>query len=174
MKEIQTTHIKPGIVSSDEYYTPKEIIEALGHFDLDPASPKNPRWCTADVMFTKEDDGLKKTWTGRVFLNPPYSQPLFGLFMERMAHHGNGIALVVPKLGSKIFREYVFPFCSALYLLQDRIKFYDQDWIQQKSPICQSLLIAYGNKNVKAICDSGLRGQMLLPIDLKEYSEIER
>ena len=43
MKEIQETHQKKGIVSSDEYYTPPHIIEALGHFDLDPATPPNPR-----------------------------------------------------------------------------------------------------------------------------------
>ena len=30
MKEIQETHQKKGVVSSDEYYTPPHIIEALG------------------------------------------------------------------------------------------------------------------------------------------------
>ncbi|MBQ8189311.1 MAG: hypothetical protein IJZ44_05995 [Lachnospiraceae bacterium] len=64
MKEIQYTHQKISIISSDEYYTPKEIIDALGHFDLDPATPVNPRWRTADVMYTKEDDGLSKEWFG--------------------------------------------------------------------------------------------------------------
>lgn len=102
MKEIQETHQKKGVVSSDEYYTPLHIIEALGHFDLDPATPPNPMWRTADVMYTKNDDGLRKEWFGRVFLNPPYSRPLVSQFMEKMAAHGNGIALVVPKLGTKM------------------------------------------------------------------------
>ena len=163
MKEIQDTHQKKGIVSPDEYYTPKEIIEALGRFDLDPATPVNPRWRTADVMYTKEDDGLSKEWFGRVFLNPPYSRPLIEQFMQKMAAHGNGIALVVPKLGTKMFRDVVFPSCTAMYILSERIKFYDVNWVQQKSPICQSMLIAFGEENKEAIRRSGLKGTMLIP-----------
>lgn len=163
MKDIQDTHCKPGIVSSDEYYTPKHIIEALGHFDLDPATPENPRWRTADMMYTKEDDGLKQEWFGRVFLNPPYSRPLVNQFMAKMAAHGNGIALIVPKLGTKMFRDIIYPSCSAIYILSERIKFYDENWVQQKSPICQSMLVAFGEENKKAILNSGLKGLMLVP-----------
>lgn len=163
MKDIQDTHFKPGIVSSDEYYTPKHIIEALGHFDLDPATPEKSRWRTADVMYTKKDDGLKQEWFGRVFLNPPYSRPLVNQFMEKMAAHGNGIALIVPKLGTKMFRDIIYPSCSAIYILSERIKFYDEDWVQQKSPICQSMLVAFGEENKKAILNSGLKGIMLVP-----------
>lgn len=163
MKEIQETHQKIGIVSSDEYYTPPHIIEALGHFDLDPATPKNPKWRTADVMFTKEDDGLSKDWFGRVFLNPPYSKPLVSQFMEKMAKHNNGIALIVPKLGTKLFREVIYPSCSAIYILNERIKFFDENWVQQKSPICQSMLVAFGEENKRAIQESGLKGIMLVP-----------
>lgn len=163
MKEIQDTHQKKGIVSSDEYYTPPHIIEALGHFDLDPATPKNPKWRTADVMFTKEDDGLSKPWFGRVFLNPPYSKSLVTQFMEKMAEHNNGIALIVPKLGTKMFREVIYPSCSAIYILNERIKFFDENWVQQKSPICQSMLVAFGEENKRAIQQSGLKGIMLVP-----------
>lgn len=28
--------------ASDEWYTPREIIEALGEFDLDPCAPMHP------------------------------------------------------------------------------------------------------------------------------------
>lgn len=30
--------------ASDEWYTPREIIEALGEFDLDPCAPMHPLW----------------------------------------------------------------------------------------------------------------------------------
>lgn len=33
--------------STDEWYTPKEIIDALGKFDLDPCAPMRPLWRTA-------------------------------------------------------------------------------------------------------------------------------
>ena len=44
--------------ASDEWYTPREIIEALGEFDLDPCAPMHPLWPTAKIspMF----DGLIK------------------------------------------------------------------------------------------------------------------
>lgn len=58
--------------TTDEWYTPKEIIDALGKFDLDPCAPVNPLWQTAEIMYNKNQDGLTKKWIGRVWLNPPY------------------------------------------------------------------------------------------------------
>ena len=50
--------------ASDEWYTPKEIIDALGAFDLDPCAPMRPLWKTAKRMVNKEEDGLKTQWGG--------------------------------------------------------------------------------------------------------------
>lgn len=80
--------------STDEWYTPKEIIDALGEFDLDPCAPMRPLWRTARVMYNKEQDGLKQKWEGRVWLNPPYSRPTIEHFITRMVEHNNGIALL--------------------------------------------------------------------------------
>jgi len=65
---------------SIEHYTPAEIIKAsqewLGEISLDPASCKiaNER-INAEYYFTKEDDGLSRSWAVKfpckVFLNPP-------------------------------------------------------------------------------------------------------
>ena len=52
--------------STDEWYTPKEIITALGKFDTDPCDPINPLWRTADIMYNKNDDGLSKNWQRRL------------------------------------------------------------------------------------------------------------
>lgn len=62
-----------------EIYTPENIIEAarrtLGTIDLDPASSAaaNER-VRATRFFTKEDDGLSQPWSGRVWLNHPFSR----------------------------------------------------------------------------------------------------
>jgi hypothetical protein len=59
-----------------EWYTPEEIIEAarltMGGIDLDPAScdVANKR-VKATVVYTKEDNGLERYWSGRVWLNFP-------------------------------------------------------------------------------------------------------
>lgn len=162
MLEIQSSHTVPGVISSDEYYTPKEFIDSLGVFDLDPCAPVGHRWRTAVTMFTSEDDGLSREWTGRVWLNPPYSRELFEAFMRKMSLHGNGIALVLPKFGTRVFRDYVFPYADGIFVLKDRIRFYDKDYIRQRKPIATSVLIAYGIENVMSILDSGLEGTMLL------------
>ena len=98
--------------STDEWYTPKEILEALGIFDLDPCAPLTPLWNTAAVMYNKNDDGLSKQWFGRVWLNHPYSRPLINKFVEKMAAHNNGIALLFNRCDSRLFQDCVLSKCS--------------------------------------------------------------
>lgn len=81
--------------TTDEWYTPKEIIESLGEFDLDPCSPVKPLWQTAKVMYNKHDDGLKQKWEGRVWLNPPYSRPLIELFCKKNGRAQQWYSIVV-------------------------------------------------------------------------------
>lgn len=61
---------------TDEWATPKTLTrplsEAVGGFDLDPASGAEDE-PHAENVYTKEDDGLTSEWFGRVFCNPPFS-----------------------------------------------------------------------------------------------------
>ena len=54
------TSFERSAAATDEWYTPKEIIDSLGKFDLDPCAPINPLWQTAKIMYNKSDDGLTK------------------------------------------------------------------------------------------------------------------
>jgi hypothetical protein len=61
---------------SAEHYTPSFIVEAarktLGAIDLDPASCAEANvWIKATKYFTRESDGFKLPWHGRVLLNAP-------------------------------------------------------------------------------------------------------
>lgn len=61
----------------DERYTTRETISwcmeraGVDAFDLDVAACAESHH--AQLYFTKADDGLQRTWAGRVWCNPPYS-----------------------------------------------------------------------------------------------------
>ncbi|PHQ43918.1 hypothetical protein Z052_01910 [Halorubrum sp. C191] len=65
--------------SGDEFGTPTWLVEPLLDaldqelYDLDPASGAEPR-PYAETRYTEEDDGLKQSWFGHVWMNPPYGR----------------------------------------------------------------------------------------------------
>jgi site-specific DNA-methyltransferase (adenine-specific) len=62
------------VAQSVEWRTPRVLFAELeaefGAFDLDPAATRENALCPH--FYTKEQDGLRQPWFGRVFCNPPY------------------------------------------------------------------------------------------------------
>lgn len=156
---MNTSFQQKSVGRTDEWYTPKSIIEALGHFDLDPCSPVNRPFDIADKHITKEEDGLKYDWGGkRVFLNPPYSRPLIDLFMKKMVENNNGIALTFDRCDNRMFQDVIFPNASGILFIKGRIKFLTEDGSENGTPGCGSVLIAFGDENARILKDCAIKG----------------
>lgn len=160
--DFQTVN-KGGKCATTEWYTPPEIISACGVFDLDPATCLTA-WSinkSAKTFFTLTDNGLIQTWEGRIWLNPPYENPVLGQFMKRMAEHNNGIALVYNRCDSAWFQDYVLGVAHSILYLKKRIHFIKPDGTIGNRPGAGSVLIAYNHLNTEALRLSGLDGKLV-------------
>ena len=110
-------------LTSDDYYTPKWIFDALGlHFDLDVASPPGgPPFVPCDRYFTQEDDGLARPWQGRVWMNPPFSKT--EPWVEKWLEHGNGVALL-PLVKNTHWGTLLWASNATVQFPSSEIKFY--------------------------------------------------
>lgn len=117
---------------SDGWYTPTWIIDAarmvFGGIDVDPATCAAAQAIVqAETWYTATEDGLAQPWYGRVWCNPPYSDPL--PWAARMAQSyaaseiESGMMLVncscSPKWAQLLWRE-----SSAVCLLSRRVQFW--------------------------------------------------
>lgn len=151
----------------DEWLTPPGIIDALGgaeSFDLDPCSPINRPWNTAKKHFTIADNGLLRVWKGRVWLNPPYGPPpIVRPWMERMADHGNGIALIFARTETEVFFKTVWRRATAVLFLEGRLHFHHVDGKRAKANAgAPSVLIAYGVTDADILEKCSIRGHRIL------------
>lgn len=144
----------------DEWLTPPEIVKALGAFDLDPCSPVNRPWDTAKRHLTIQDDGLLSTWPpdARIWCNPPYGAQC-SEWMNKMAAHGNGIALTFARTETKMFFESVWSAADGVLFIKGRLKFYHVTGEQGGTAGAPSVLIAYGEVNVVALEKCGIKGK---------------
>lgn len=147
--------------TKDEWLTPPEIIRQLGTFDLDPCAPVNRPWDTAKRHYTIEDDGLSKPWAGRVWLNPPYGRETF-VWLERLADHGQGIALIFARTDTKGFHETIWKRAHAVFFFQGRLKFYHASGEKAGTANAPSVLVSYSAADTMAIMRSGLRGKLVM------------
>jgi ParB family chromosome partitioning protein len=115
-----------------EWYTPPEYIDlarqVLGDIDLDPASCEFAQQTVkARNYYTKEDSGLTKPWHGRIWLNPPFSQPLMTQFVDKLLTERNARRV------------------KAAILLSHN--YTDTGWFQKAAKLCQAVCFTRGRIN---------------------------
>ena len=153
---------------TEEWLTPRFVIDALGPFDLDPCSPKERPWNTARRHFTEADDGLSRPWKGRVWLNPPYG-PQTSIWLRKMVGHGDGIVLTFARTESAWFAESVWGMASGVLFLGRRLRFCTPGGeVSDGTAGAPSVLIAYDQpgsaRNREALRTCGLEGHFV-PLD---------
>src|ERR1700677_2965740 len=147
---------QPQASKNVDWLTPKWILDPLGTFHLDPCTPSKMPWSTADFRFTK--DGHTRPWHGRVWLNPPFDEKSRAAFLERMAAHGNGIALVAVATETEWFKAWIWPHATSILFLSKRPYFHRPDGTRGKTnsgcSIClvRRRWILYGPASGMAVC----------------------
>ncbi len=138
----------------NEWFTPAKYIEAarsvMGGIDLDPASnPIAQQVIQASQFFTKTDDGLAQYWSGRVWLNPPYAQPLIGQFVEKLvsdftARDVSEAILLTHNYTDTAWFHRAASMASEICFTKGRIRFVDSDG-DECSPTQGQAFFYYGS-----------------------------
>jgi ParB family chromosome partitioning protein len=143
----------------NEWYTPPQYIGAarrvMGGIDLDPASSdKAQELVQATVYYTKDDDGLKRPWSGRVWMNPPYSKDLIWPFCERLCEFvasgdvSEAVVLVNNATETAAFQRMA-ELAQAMCFHAKRIKYLNVDLEVAETPV-QGQAFVYFGENAEA------------------------
>lgn len=145
----------------NEWYTPPDYIEAareaMGSIDLDPASCETAQAnVKAQRYFDIDDNGLDKPWHGNVWLNPPYSKDLVGLFAAKVVEESRrfeqAIVLVNNATDTAWFHQLV-SVASAACFFRGRIRFLDKTGKPANTPV-QGQVAVYVGRNPRRFCQS--------------------
>lgn len=117
--------------ASEEWGTPQDLFDELNsvyNFTLDPSASDYNHKC--EKYFTKDDDGLSKSWSGEtVFCNPPYGRHI-GDWVRKAYDEslkGTKIVMLIPARTDTIwFHDYIYRKNNVrVEFIRGRLKFVD-------------------------------------------------
>lgn len=135
----------------EENYTPAEYIErariVMGSINTDPASNKLAQEIVmSDTYYTKDEDGLSKSWEGNIFLNPPYSHGVVDKFISKLIEEldetKQAILLTNNNTDTKWFHEAANN-CALMCFTKGRISFYKEEGVRT-SPVNGQTFFYFG------------------------------
>ena len=161
-----------------EWYTPKAIVESarlvLGHIDLDPASCYEANQVVrASRYYNKADNGLTKTWYGKVFCNPPggklNNKSVPKLFWQRLmsspeVEEAIFLAFSMELLQTSQIDPLMVPATAyAICIPKRRLKFTDAARNVQTSNTHASAIIYTGQKLHQFAAEFSQHGSIMVP-----------
>jgi hypothetical protein len=156
--------------SNHERYTPSELIalvhRTFGQIDLDPASSKEAnKVVKAKSFFTKQKDGLKHKWHGRVFLNPPFDDwPTWMAKLDQEIKSGRvKQTIVVGPANISAYRP-LLERGGLLFIPDERPKYYDPNSDKLIDPPFGSLICYVGRDHDRFVKVFGASGLVLQPV----------
>ena len=134
-------------ITSDDWETPPELFEPLNKlykFTLDPCCTSKTAKCT--LYYIPKEDGIKQTWTGRIFVNPPFSNiPLWlekiSKEMFKMDHPEVIVALLPAWTDRDWFHDLIYG-KARITFLRGRVKFL-LNGKRRKSPMFGCMLVEW-------------------------------
>ena len=141
--------ITKGLMSSntDEWATPIKFYKELDkefNFTLDPCSTDKNHKCKK--YYTKDDDGLTKSWGGEiVYLNPPYGKEISKWIEKAYYENQNGttVVLLLPaRTDTKWFHNWIYQ-KHEIRFIKGRLKFNDG---KQAAPFPSMIVVMKGKQ----------------------------
>ena len=113
---------------TDLWSTPQDFFDKLNsefNFTLDPCSTHENAKCKKH--YTKEDNGLLKSWKGEtVFFNPPYGRELTKWveksYKENKENNVTVVMLIPSRTDTKWFHNYIYGIAEIRFI-KGRLKF---------------------------------------------------
>lgn len=150
----------------NEWYTPPEYIEAartvMGGIDCDPASSEIAnRTVKATTFYTKDTDGLRPdaAWGKRVWMNPPYAQPLIVHFAEALVARVQGgeverACVLVNNATETEFFQRLLAIARAVCFPKGRIQFLDAKGKATGAPLQGQAILYIGGSDGDGFADA--------------------
>ena len=140
---------RDGKHRGNAWLTPEAFLAQIrrafgGVIDLDPCTePHNPTG--ALHFFTADDDGLRRTWTGHVFVNPPYSpvEPWIATAITSAAQ-GAQIYVLLPVRTDAAYHQRLLAAATDVLFIYRRLKFVPADGGKSGSPAFGSMVVGLG------------------------------
>ena len=82
-------------------------------------------------------------------------------WLEKMAEHNNGIALIFARTDTRMFHDYVFN-AAAILFIKGRLSFYNVNGIKGGTAGAPSCLVAYGDRAVSRLKNCGINGKLVI------------